>query len=181
MTSTASRIWPRMIRAMKLDAHLYEEVEHDPNANSQGLLIIAIVSIAQAIGLGLNSAFVGESMSNILVIGLFGFLETVIGLVIWSYILYFIGTKLFRGVATMQEVWRCTSFARSPGIFFIIPIPFFGFLVSIWIFVAYIIGARAALDISTGRTLIAAFISAIPFIIMHLILVVSILQSILGI
>ncbi len=179
MEPTAPPIWPRMKRAMKLDTKLYEEVEHDPFANRQGLLIIAIVSIAQAVGRGLERGIVGETVGNILVTGFFGFLETIIGLAIWSYILYFIGTRLFRGVATMQEVWRCTSFARSPGIFFIIP--FFGFLVNIWILVAYLIGARTALDISTGRTLIAALISAIPFLLMQGLLVEFFLRPILGV
>ena len=171
-------LWPRMKRAMKLDTSLYEEVEHDPSANRQGLLIIAMVSVAQAVGRALEQSIVGEPVGNVLLTGFFGFAETMIGLAIWSYILYFVGTRLFKGVATMQEVWRCTSFARSPGIFFIIP--FIGFLVNIWIIIAYLRGARVALDISRGKTMLAALVSALPFLVMQGLLVQFILQPMLG-
>ena len=164
---------------MKLDDKLYEEVEHDPIANKQGLLIIALVSVAQAVGRALERVILGEPLGNILLTGFVGFIETVIGLAIWSYILYFIGTKLFKGVATMQEVWRCTSFARSPGIFFIIP--FIGPLVNIWITIAYLRGARIALDISRGKTIIAALVSAIPFLLMQGLLVEYVLQPFLNV
>lgn len=155
----------RMLRALKLQSSLYEEVEHDPQATIQGVYVIAIVSLAQAIGRALDKYLTGETPGNILIPGVLGFIETVVGLAIWSYLLYLIGTKVFKGVATPSEVWRTTSYARSPGVFLIIP--FVGPLVNIWILVAYVIAARQALDLSTGRTIVAAIVSAIPFLIIQ--------------
>jgi hypothetical protein len=43
----------RMIRAIKLQSSLYEEVEADKSANMQAALVIIIVSVAAAIGAGL--------------------------------------------------------------------------------------------------------------------------------
>ena len=108
--SLTSRMW----RALKLEDALYEEVEHDPAAGRQALYIIVLVSIAQSIGRSAETVIVGRPLGNIVLTGVFGFIETTIGLAIWSYILYYIGTKIFKGVATPQEVWRTTGFARSP-------------------------------------------------------------------
>ena len=152
----------RMFRALKLQSSLYEEVEHDPRATLEGIYVIGMVGFAQAIGRALDDYITGGLSAGILIPAVLGFVETAIGLAIWSYLLYLIGTKVFRGVATPAEVWRATGYARSPGIFFIIPL--IGPLVNIWILVAYVIAARQALDLSTGRTIAAAIVSAIPFI-----------------
>lgn len=160
-----SGLFGRMLRAMKLQSSLYEEVEHDPRANIQGVYVIAIASLAQAIGRSLDEYLTGGSLSSIFVPAILGFIETAIGLAIWSYLLYLIGTRVFKGVATPSEVWRTTSYARSPGV--LLAIPIIGPLVNIWILIAYVIAARQALDLSTGRTIVAAIVSAIPFIIIQ--------------
>ena len=164
-----------MVRALKLDRALYREVEHDPKASAQGLIIIVIVSVFQAAGRFFDNLILGLPLVGLFSQAIAGFLETVIGLAIWSYLLYFIGTKVFKGVATPQEVWRTTSFARSPGIFFIIP--FIGTIIaSVWILIAYFIAAKEALDLSTGRTLAAALISFLPFLVLQS-LVVLVLRT----
>lgn len=163
--SRGDSIVSRMKRAMKLEDSLYGEVEHDPAASRQGLYIIALVSGCQAVGRGLESIVVGRPVGNILVTGTFGFIETVIGLALWSYILYFIGSKIFKATATPQEIWRCTGFARSPGVFFIIPL--IGPIVNIWILIAYLKAGKQALDLSTGKTLLAVLVSALPFLLIQ--------------
>lgn len=164
-SSEGSSLLGRMLRAIKLQRSLYEEVEHDPRASIQGVYVIAIASLAQAIGRALDKYLTGETLGNIFIPGVLGFIETVVGLAIWSYLLYLIGTRVFKGVATPSEVWRTTSYARSPGVFLIIP--FVGPLANLWILVAYVIAARQALDLSTGRTIVAAIVSAIPFLIIQ--------------
>lgn len=155
----------KMKRAMMLEDSLYEEVEHDPAASKQGFYIIALVSLCQAVGRGLESVLFDGNINNILITGIFGFIETIIGLAVWSYVLYFIGTKILNATATPQEVWRCTGFARSPGIFFIIPL--IGPFVNIWILLAYLKAGKHALDLSTGKTLLAVIVSAIPFMLIQ--------------
>lgn len=157
----ANSIVDRMIRAMKLNRPLYAEVEHDPVATMQGFYIIALVSVCQAIGRGLESVILGNSVDSILITGIFGFIETIIGMAVWSYVIYFVGHKVLKATVTPQEVWRCTGFARSPGIFFIIP--FVGFAVNVWVMVAYLRASEQALNLSTGRTILVVLISALPF------------------
>lgn len=157
-----------------LEDSVYEEVEHDPAASMQGIYIIALVSGCQAVGRALESIITGRAAGSILVTGTFGFIETVIGLVLWSYIFYLIGTKVFKGTATPQEIWRCTGFARSPGVLF--AIPFIGLFVNIWILIAYLKAGKHALDLSTGKTLLAAIASALPFLLIQGFLILFISQ-----
>ena len=191
------QLWPKMIRSMKAiriektsdgkpvirqNFEIYEEVEHDNKfADKQGLLILIMVSLSQAIGRGLEQIIsnTSESLVNVLLISLGGLIETVIGMILWSYILYLIGTKITKGVATPQEIWRCTSFARSPGIFY--AIPFIGAWINVWILITSFVAVKAALDMSGTKTLLAIIISSIPFIIIQGTLISSILSPIFGI
>ena len=160
-TTQQQSLFKRMIRALKLESALYEEVEHDPKANRESVYIIAMVSVAQAVGLTFRQLILGGSATGIIGSTIGGFITTIVGLAIWSYLLYFIGVKLFHGVATPAEVWRSTGYARSPGIFLIIPI--LGPIVNIWILIAYIIAARQSLDLTTGKAVAAVIVSAIPY------------------
>ncbi len=159
---------------MKLKRSLYAEVEHDPIASMQGLYIIAIVSVCQAIGRGLETIILGRSIDNILITGIFGFIETIIGMAVWSYVIYFIGGRILKATVTPQEVWRCTGFARSPGIFFIIP--FIGFFVNIWVLKAYLKASKQALNLSTVKNILFVLISALPFMIIQGFFILFLLQ-----
>lgn len=150
-----------MWRAIKLDRSLYEEVEHDESASRQVIAVVAIVAVAQALGRSLTNLILGESLGAILVSAILEFFVTLVGLFIWSYLIYLVGTRLFKGVATQQEAWRTAGFARSPGLFFIIP--FVGLLVNLWLVIAQVRAAREALDISTGRAIATCVISFIPY------------------
>ena len=191
------QLWPKMIRSMKAiriektsegkpvirqNSEIYEEVEHDNKfADRQGLLILIMVSLSQAIGRGLEQIIsnTSESLVNVLLISFGGLIETVIGMILWSYILYLIGTKITKGIATPQEIWRCTSFARSPGIFYVIP--FIGTWINLWILITSFVAVKAALDMSGTKTLLAIIISSIPFIIIQGTLISAILSPIFGI
>ena len=154
----------RMVRAIKADAQLYEEVEHDPKATQQVFLVIGIVAAAGAIGIALRSLILAQPLSGILLESGVGFVVTVVGIALWSYLLYFIGTRLFKGKATPQEVWRAAGFARSPGVFYIIP--FVGTLANLWMIYTNIIAARQALDVSTGKAVLVSIVSVIPYLIL---------------
>jgi len=174
VSSRNSNLLDRIIRAIKNEDSLYEEVEHDPVASKQGLYIIALVSVCQAIGRGLETVIAGRPIDNILTTGIFGFIETIVGLAVWSYVLYFIGGRIMKATVTPPEVWRCTGFARSSGIFFIIP--YIGPFINIWILLAYLKAGKQALNLSTGKTLLAVLISAIPFILIQGYLIIFLSQ-----
>ena len=162
-TITTSTLTNRMIRAAKLDANLYEEVEADKSTMKQAMLVVLLSSLAAGIGMG------GKNI-------LFGTIAALAGWYIWAYLTYFIGTKLLpekQTVADHGELLRTIGFASSPGLIRILGIipGFNGFVFSVagvWMLIAMVIAVRQALDYTStlravGVCLIGWFIQSIFF------------------
>ena len=165
-------ILDRMIRAAKLDASLYEEVEKDVTATNQAILVVVIVSICTGIGGAIGGQMAGGIGGP--VFGLIvGTIVALIGWFIWSFITYFIGTRLFKGPktkATYGELLRCIGFSYSPGTLRILSfIPILGgiivFIALIWSLIAMVIAVRQALDFSTGRAIATCIVGFIVLVI----------------
>ena len=159
-----------------LDSAAFEEVEHDEKATGQALLIVIVSSILAAIGASSGPFFLsmasgitpfghspwlaslGTAVSLVLVFLLVAFWSTLAWLV-WAAATYFIGTKIFHGEATYNEMLRVTGFAYAPLAFMLLrAIPciglFISFLVIVWALAAAFIGVREGLDLDFGRTLV---------------------------
>ena len=167
--------WDRIIRAVKLDAQLYEEVEADTGAMGQAMGVVVLSSMAAGVG----SVAIG-GLGGILV----GTIAALIGWYVWAYLTYFIGTKFLpepQTEADLGELLRTTGFSSSPGlirVFGIIPGlagPLF-LVAQIWMLVAMVIAVRQALDYeSTSR---AVGVCVIGWIVQLLIL--ALLVSVLA-
>jgi hypothetical protein len=135
----------RILRAVKLDANLYEEVEADSGAMQQAMGVVMLSSIASGIG---SAAQLG--MGGLLM----GTLFALAGWYIWAFLIYIIGTKLLpqpQTQATHGELLRTLGFAAAPGMIRILGIfpPLTGIVflaASIWMLAAMIIAVRQALD-----------------------------------
>jgi len=135
----------RMVRAAKLDPHLYEEVEADKTALGQALGVVVLASIAGGVGSGglggLSGFFIGTAAA-------------LIGWFVWAALTYFIGTRILpepNTQADLGELLRTIGFASSPGLLRVlglIPgVTGIVFLISgIWMLAAMIIAVRQALD-----------------------------------
>jgi hypothetical protein len=135
----------RIIRAAKLDANLYEEVEADKGAMPQSVGVVILSSLAAGIG------SIGREWHINIIMG------TVFALIGWfvsAYLIYFIGTKIFPEPQTESdqgELLRTIGFSSSPGmirVFGVIPgltgVVFIGALV--WMLMATVVAVRQALD-----------------------------------
>jgi hypothetical protein len=151
----------RVVGAMRLDANTFEEIERDPTAMGQAAGVIAL----SAVSLGLGNLYYG-GISGILwqvCIGLIGY-------VVWSVLVWVIGTKVMPDPTTkadFAETFRVLGFAAAPGVLGIITIiPILGwllvFLIWIWQLVAMVIAVKAVLDYSnTGKAVIVVVIGFI--------------------
>ncbi len=159
----------RVIRALKLDPELYEEVEADEGSMGQAMLVVVMVSVAAGIGsigiLGIEGVIVGTILD-------------LIGWFIWALLAYVIGTKLLPEPQTksdLRELLRVIGFARSPGIFLIlllIPVAgkFIAVVLTIWMFVAMVIAVRQALDYkSTWRAAGVCILGAVIYFIINIV------------
>ena len=86
-----------MFRAIKLSPKLYEEVEHDEAATKQIFIVLGIVAFSHGIGQSLSRLILNKPLGAVIAGASLYFVLTLIGLAIWSYLVYIIGTKLFGG------------------------------------------------------------------------------------
>ena len=160
----------RILRAAKLDAELYEEVEADKSAMPQAMAVVVLSSVAAGIGsIGMGVGGFGTI--------LMGVIASLGGWYIWAFLTYFIGTKLLPEPQTESnpgELLRTIGFSSSPGLIRVLGvIPGLGTLffsiASIWMLVAMVIAVRQALDYKS--TLRAVGVCAIGWVIQTLIFV----------
>ncbi|MEW6144308.1 MAG: YIP1 family protein [Thermodesulfobacteriota bacterium] len=157
----------RVIRALRLDPELYEEVEADKGSMWQAMLVVVVVSIAAGIGsigiLGIEGIIVGTVLD-------------LIGWFLWALLTYVIGTKLLPEPGTksdLGELLRVIGFARSPGIFLILMLitvltKFIVLVITVWMFAAMVIGVRQALDYkSTWRAVGVCVLGAVIYFIIN--------------
>jgi len=170
----------RMVRAARLETSLYNEVEADLSATQQALTVVVIVAIAGGIGSALGAAIAGRPAA--VAGGLIGgIIAELLGWLVWSYVMYLVGTRVFHGTATYGELLRTLGFASSPGVLNILRfIPVLGGLISlivgIWRIVTGFIAVREALDLDTGNTIATIVVGVIGYII-----VVAIVGTILAV
>ena len=144
----------RMIRAAKLDPHIYEEVEADQGAMGQAMWVVVLSSLAAGIGAA------GQGGPGVFVIGTLGAL---LGWYIWAFLTYLIGTKLLPQPQTRADIGqllRTIGFSSSPGILRIFGvIPGVGgivfFVAGLWMLAAMVIAVRQALDYTSTRRAVA--------------------------
>jgi len=134
----------RIIRAVKLDPGLYEEVEADRTAMGQAMGVVVLSSVAAGIG--------GMTRGPGWII--LGTIMALISWYIWAYLTYLIGTKLLPEPQTSAdpgELLRTIGFSSAPGLIRILGIipPLQGivfFAASVWMLVAMVIAVKSALD-----------------------------------
>src|SRR5579859_6201481 len=170
-TTASPSIVNRMLRAARLEVPLYEEVEADLTATNQALLVVVLVAVANGIGAGIAGAGSGRLVGAL--VG--GVLTGLIGWAVWSYVVYFVGTRFFGGTATYGELLRTLGFAESPGVLYILGvIPVVGGIVAIvafiWTLVTSFIATRQALDVDNTKTVFTILIAFVAFAIVYAIL-----------
>lgn len=168
----------RMLGAARLDSHTYEDVERDGRATLQALAIVILVTIAGVVGELLS----GEEIKvvNAVIVGVIG---GVVSWALWALGTYIVGSTILKTEHTEAD-WgqlaRCTGFAQTPRLFYVLSfIPVVGGLIVlaafIWSFVAMLVAVRQALDYtSTWRAFFVILISAIPVIVLNVIVLIII-------
>jgi hypothetical protein len=135
----------RILRAAKLEAAVYEEVEADRSAMGQALAVVVIASVAAGIG-ALNT----QGTPGVLV----GTLAALASWVIWAALTYLIGAKLLpepQTEADFSQLLRTIGFSSAPGMIRVIGLvpglyPLISLIAAIWMLVAMVVAVRQALD-----------------------------------
>jgi hypothetical protein len=99
----------RVYRSIKIDPDVFDEVQKDKNATLSAAIVVLISSSAAGFGasqLGMMNFFFAPVLS-------------LLSWFIWSYIVYFVGVKLFPDAKTkinQVNVLRAIGFSSAPGI-----------------------------------------------------------------
>src|SRR3989339_1323622 len=111
----------RVIRALRLDKNLFEEVEADEKATGQAMSVVILSCITGGLGYG---GLAGLRWIFLLTV------TALAGWVIWAMITYIVGTKILPSGQTSSnpgELLRTLGFAHAPGLFYIFGLlPFIG-------------------------------------------------------
>jgi hypothetical protein len=159
----------RMIRAATLQVDVFEEVEHDPTKDQEALVAVVTVAVINGILGFLGSLVFRQGASAALLTLVFGIIGAVVIYLLYAYLAFFIGTRLFGGTADFGELRRVLGYAYAPNIFG--SIPCLGWVIApIWVFVAGVVAIRQALDVDTANALLTSLIAvAVAFAIVLII------------
>lgn len=152
----------RLVRAIKLDETLHDEVDDDPAALGQAAGIVGLAAAATAV-------------AGIFALGPRGFMG---GLAVpfvtwtaWATIVWAVGAKvLTRRVSDFENLLRPLGFAMAPQLLWgiaIVPIPLVqglvGLAVAVLSLVAVAQAIRHALDIDLGRAAIVSVVTIVAY------------------
>lgn len=147
----AGSLQERMIRASKLEAEFYEEVEADPETMGQARTVVVLSALAAGVGNLEGGGLLGLAL---------GIVAALAGWYIWAFLTYMIGTHLLPEPQTRAdygELLRTLGFASAPGVlrvFALVPglqAPVV-LVTGIWMLATGVVAVRQALDYtSTAR------------------------------
>jgi len=139
------RFFLRLRGVFTLRPYTYEDIEADPKAFPEALLVVVLSSIATGV------SFVPAGDVGVIASGIVGAL---LGWLIWSWLTYFIGTHWLAGPDTEADwgqLLRTTGYATAPGILRVFSIiaesrDLIFLVTSLWMLAGFILAVRQALD-----------------------------------
>lgn len=185
-------MFERIIGILKLHRPTYQAIEADETATSQAAMIVGLVGLLGAIGAAIGAVIANRAMADLMPqlqdqlgalpfampqlspIGAFlsALLGAFIAWLMWSALTYFIGTRLFGGQATFNEMLRLLGFAQAPRLLSVLGfIPCLGAIFSfvgwIWSLITSYIAVKEGLDLDDGKTIATVVVSFIGVIIVN--------------
>lgn len=157
----------RLRRALQLEPAVYREIAADDAATGQA---IAVAAVAGLIGnLTGSGNFIGRVIA--------GAAGAVIGLLIWTGIIFLVG-KIFQGQATYIQLLRGMGYSSAP--FALGVIPFLGFVGFIYAIIMQIRAVREINQVSDGGAVATVLIPWAVFVLLGLLVFFAVMAAFLG-
>lgn len=168
------KILQRLMRMAKFDWTVFDEIQFDEDATQEAAIIVGIAALASAIGSIVGGGFLGFLVQLIVVVA--------VNWLLWSYITMLVGTKLFEGEATFEQMARTLGYTNAPlvlGILGLIPClgGLISFLAGIVALVLAFFAVRETQDLSTEKAIATVAIGWVVAIIVNFILGLVVLGS----
>ncbi|MBI4268093.1 MAG: YIP1 family protein [Chloroflexi bacterium] len=170
----------RMLRSIRFDATVYQEVKGDTTANWQAFLIVILAGLATGVGIGIAGFFKMAGAWSVLGMVMI-LIASLITWFTWSFFIYLIGTKIFKCAGTsvtLGTLVRTIGFSFSPGVlavFVFVPAVggFIWFVAFIGILVAGIVAVRHALNLPVARSTVTCLTSWFACVIIFVVAITS--------
>ncbi len=151
----------RLLGALRLDASVYDEVEHDPDALPQAAGVVALAAVSA--GLGAGGGLVG------------GVIGALVGWLMSAGVVWLVGVYLMHHSSDYPELLRTIGFASAPQVLFVFAaIPLLGWVVHavvvVWGLAAYVVAVREALDVETPRAVLVCVLAWGLVVVLNLVL-----------
>jgi hypothetical protein len=158
-TISLDRIIQRGKDVATFNTRTYAEIARDPNALPEAAIVVATVAISAGLGNVIHGA-------NSLIAGV---ILSLLGWVISSAIIYFIGTRITGTPTTsgsVESILRTLGYASTPNVLLFLGFiwiigPMVVFLLGLWTLATTILGIRAALDMTLLRAAITGLIALV--------------------
>jgi len=154
-----------IVRAIKLDATFYEEVEQDPSYNQDSLMVVILASLLGGIGGLISMAMSGEILKAILAF-IVAVILTLLGFFLWVWVATFVGVRFFKGTGQFDNVKRAMGFAYAPQLLNLFSfIPCLGGIIGLvaWVLsvIAGVKAVRQSLNQDNTNAILTVVVSAI--------------------
>ena len=166
-------MFDRLQGVFALRTETFREIENDPSAVSQAVLVVILSSLLAAIGGGFGQVMFGVGLgvtgtTTFRALAIAGW--AIIAWALWSILTQVIGTTIYKGEATIPEMMRVIGFAYAPlaiQVFSFIPIVgiFFVWGAAVWAMAAVFVAVREGLDLSSGQTLVTVGVGWVVYLI----------------
>lgn len=166
------RIIQRVIRIVKFDAAVYNEIEADESATQEAWVIVIVTSLLAALGAGIAASALQTGFFGQFIVAL---ISGIVGWLLWSAITWLIGTRLFQGQATYWELARTLGYASAPRILGVLAFiaclgPIAGIVGAVLSLIAGFFAVREALDLTTEKAILTILIGWAVVFVLSLIL-----------
>ena len=154
-------IFKIIAKAIKFDSSVYLLAKENKSYTKYSLLIVLLASLCTGIG----TSALTETTSILKEI-----IFSLIGWILWSFIIFIVGTKIFDYKSTFQELLRTLGIAYSPGVINIL-----GVISSIsltvvavsllWTILSFIFSVKETLRCSALKAILISISGFIPYLI----------------
>ncbi len=148
-----------MIRVSKFSSSAYLEIRNDEAATGQAVAVLFVASLSYAIGFAF--LFQPFELYSLVVGALAQLIISMFAALIWALLAFFLGTKVFQGVASFWQTARPLFFSATPGVFLIligIPIdPLFraiAAVVAAWIIFGGVVALKNSMGFGYDRSML---------------------------
>lgn len=157
----------RLLAVLRLDATVFEEVEHDEEAIGQAAAVIFLASLAQGLG-AVDAPSIPALIGALVGIVVAGF----VGWIVSSGLIWLIGVRFMGCSSDFGELLRTIGFASAPKVLFllgVLPLGVLSYALGLAVValtaVTSILAVRHALDVTTGRAIVVCLVAmAVSFV-----------------